>query len=38
MVNSRGPMSDWVGYLPIEAIEMLTVDYAVGSLLGCWMG
>ena len=37
-VNFRGPMGDWVEYLPTEAIRMWPVDYAVDSLLSRWLG
>ncbi|KFZ04557.1 hypothetical protein V502_10061, partial [Pseudogymnoascus sp. VKM F-4520 (FW-2644)] len=31
-VNGRGPMVDWIEYLPTEAIGMWPVEYAIDSL------
>ncbi|KAI1111696.1 hypothetical protein F5Y14DRAFT_443106 [Nemania sp. NC0429] len=37
-VDSRGPLRDWIDYLPTEAIGSYMVEYAVDCLIDRWHG
>lgn len=37
-VESRGPLSDWYDYLPIEAIGQWPSEYSIDLLISRWLG
>ena len=37
-INARGKLSDWLEYLPTEAIGTWPVELSIDSLLDRWLG
>jgi hypothetical protein len=38
MVDPRGPLSDWIDFLPIDAIGYFPMEFSIDRLLDQWLG
>jgi len=37
-INMRGPLCDWIEFLPTEAIGSYPMEYSIDCILGRWLG
>jgi hypothetical protein len=38
MIDPRGPLSDWIDFLPIDAIGYFPMEFSIDRLLDQWLG
>ena len=38
MIDTRGPLSDWIDFLPTDAIGYFPIEFSIDRLLDQWLG